>query len=233
MRSKWTTAHPAVLNVCSQFDDFAVCWSLQREFCQSWRGGGVGSLSRVIYEKPQSICVINFVNERQNDVVLGSFNVSQHYVFHGTGSESGTPFFFLLCPWCFVFWGGDKCGSVGVGLMDCYCESWLCQYGVKGCHGECELMLPSHLTTFQTIFKVPGKFSKVRIKWARSRDLGRLAQGRFKSRLKLFLLVLASWQYQAHLILSQVFSSVLRKLCCSVTSASPASTESTQQEAAN
>lgn len=95
---------PAVLNVCSQFDDFAVCWSLQRELCQSW---GVGSLSLVIYEKPQSICVINFVNERQNDVVLGSFNVSQHNVFHGTGSESGTFFLLCRCFFCFFFGWGD------------------------------------------------------------------------------------------------------------------------------
>lgn len=67
------------------------------------------SLSLVIYEKPQSICVINFVNERQNDVVLGSFNESQHNVFHGTGSESGTSF--LLCPCFLVFFGWGDCES--------------------------------------------------------------------------------------------------------------------------
>lgn len=76
-------------------------------------GGWGGSLSLVIYEKPQSICVINFVNERQNDVVLGSFNVSQHNVFHGTGSESGTSFF-AVSLFFGVFLGG---GTVSLRQM--------------------------------------------------------------------------------------------------------------------
>lgn len=46
----------------------------------------------MIYEKPQSICVINFANECQNDVVLGTFNVSHRDVFRGTGSGA------FLCP---------------------------------------------------------------------------------------------------------------------------------------
>ena len=40
----------------------------------------------MIYEKPQSICDINFANECQDDVVPGSFNVSHCNAPHGTGS---------------------------------------------------------------------------------------------------------------------------------------------------
>lgn len=46
----------------------------------------------MIYEKPQSICDINFENECQNDVVLGSFRVSRCNVLRGTGSEA------CFCP---------------------------------------------------------------------------------------------------------------------------------------
>lgn len=75
------------LIVCLQFDDFAVLKSPKGALPVR------GRLSLVIYEKPQSICDINFANECQNDVVLGSFNVSRCNVPHGTGSES---FFFFL-----------------------------------------------------------------------------------------------------------------------------------------
>lgn len=48
-------------------------------------------------KKPQSICDINFANERQNDVSLGSLKVSHCNALHGTGSEA---FFCLLLPPC-------------------------------------------------------------------------------------------------------------------------------------
>lgn len=74
------------LIVCLQFDDFAVLKSPKGTLPVR------GRLSLVIYEKPRSICDINFQNECQNDVVLRSFNVSRCNVFHGTGSEA------FLCP---------------------------------------------------------------------------------------------------------------------------------------
>lgn len=77
------------LIVCLHFDDLAVLKSPKGAL--PVRGG---RLRPVIYEKPQSICDINFENECQNDVVLGSFNVSRCNVLHGTGSEA-----FFLVQW--------------------------------------------------------------------------------------------------------------------------------------
>lgn len=68
--------------VCFQFDDSAVLKSPKGTLPVS------GSLSLVIYENPQSICDINFANECQNDVVLGSFDISHCNVLHGSGSEA-------------------------------------------------------------------------------------------------------------------------------------------------
>lgn len=61
---------------------------------RGWSGRwGVSAL--VIYDQARSIYVINFANERQNDAVLGSFNMSLINVFRGT--RSGI-LFFTLCP---------------------------------------------------------------------------------------------------------------------------------------
>lgn len=56
--------------VCLQFDDSAVPESQKGTLPVSVR------LALVIYEKPQSICDINFANECQNDVVPGSVDIS-------------------------------------------------------------------------------------------------------------------------------------------------------------
>jgi len=68
--------------VCFQFDDSAVLKSPKGTLPVS------GRLGLVIYEKPQSIRDINFVNECQDDVVLWSFDISHCNVLHGTGSEA-------------------------------------------------------------------------------------------------------------------------------------------------
>lgn len=72
---------------------------------RGWSGRwGVSAF--VIYDQARSICVINFANERQNDAVLGSFNMSLINGFRGT--RSGI-IFFSLCPAFFFFsiffWG--------------------------------------------------------------------------------------------------------------------------------
>lgn len=76
------------LIVCLHSDDSAVSASQMGSMPVRGKKNRV-----VIYEKPQSICDINFQNECQNDVVPGSLNVSRCNALHGSRSEA-----FIILP---------------------------------------------------------------------------------------------------------------------------------------
>lgn len=79
---------------------------------------GVGVSAFVIYDQARSICVINFANERQNDAVLGSFNMSLINVFRGTRSGiTFSPSLSSLLSYVFDFF-------LGVGRAVCQCVNY-------------------------------------------------------------------------------------------------------------
>lgn len=95
-----------------QFDDSAVPESQKGTLPVGAR------LALVIYEKSQSICDINFVNECQNDVVPGSVDISRCNVLHGTESEAGLRLNgrkLVKVRHCLSY----ECGDT----MDCFSES--------------------------------------------------------------------------------------------------------------